>query len=69
MIALAAQAERESIRKREAGHKRKLEEVHAAAQARVEAARQAVRAGRERAAKVPELARMLGSLQTTLPAP
>ena len=38
-------------------------------QAHVEAARQAVRRGRERAAKVPALARMLESLQTALPEP
>lgn len=66
---LAAQAERDAIRKREQGHKRKLEEVHTAAQAHVQAARQAVRRGRQRAAKVPALARMLESLQTALPEP
>lgn len=64
-----AQAEREAGRKRQQGLKRKLEGVRAAADAQVAAAREAVRRGREHAAKVPALARMLQQLQPPLPAP
>ncbi|KAK9841876.1 hypothetical protein WJX81_008574 [Elliptochloris bilobata] len=63
------QAEREAIRRRQQGLKRKLDEVRTAAEAHVGAARDAVRRGRERAAKVPALARMLESLQNPLPEP